>query len=349
MDIYNFLPYLKDKKIIIDDVFLSYSDKIHSHRSAYARIIKNQLDFLGLNTKIAVKNDNLNDYDCFFILLPPEFQKTYNLFLGAEDGNAERLERILNFKGKIFSINKKLVDIGDFVRKRYNASTDKWKKLNVEELSNISNNTQHINLILDSNVFVLGDSHSNSVYIPGSNISRNDGKTLYGILKEGFESYIPNNTKHLISYFGNIDIRHHLCRQENPVESTLMLVNNYINSLKKLNVDKLSVVQLLPIEYEQRKLSKTGYYKGTPFFGSLKERKKLMELFNSKLEELALVNNIKIIKWPKIWYEMDPKEFADTYMEKPYSVHLSPEYYQYDLLTSQKNNKLNIKINSQLF
>ena len=55
---------------------------------------------------------------------------------------------------------------------------------------------------------------------------------------------------------------------------------------------------------------------------------------------------MNVIEWPIDWYSTDPKYFADTYMEKPGSVHLSRAYYQYNFITLEKNKVLNRVINS---
>ena len=105
---------------------------------------------------------------------------------------------------------------------------------------------------IENQILVLGDSHAVSAYKPGANISRNDGKTLYGILKEGMQNYIPEGTKHLISYFGNIDIRHHLGRQKDPLFSTIKLAEDYIKHLEELNIPKITV----GIKLEKLKIEK---------------------------------------------------------------------------------------------
>jgi hypothetical protein len=43
-------------------------------------------------------------------------------------------------------------------------------------------------------------------------------------------------------------------------------------------------------------------------------------------------------EWPTNWYMIDPEDYAKTYMEKPGSVHLSPEFYEWDLVNNAANN-----------
>lgn len=352
VNIYEILDVLKDgtmcpaKRIAIDDVVTTYSPKEASHKSAWAYLLAAQLKSIGINAEVLDKSSDIHQYDVWLVALPMEFQGSYNLFGGATDEPAERMQRLLDFQGEVFCINREMPDVGAFAQSRMKACSDLWKALDVEGLTEKCKHIQTVNLTLKSNTFVLGDSHSVSVWHPGSNISRNDGKTLFGVMREGMGNYIPEGTKHLITYFGNIDIRHHLCRQEKPVDATKKLVKDYFEHLKSLNIEKVSIVKLLPIEFEERRIPKTGFYKGTPFIGSQRERTQLMQIFNEQIDNLKAIYNMNVIEWPSDWYSSDPKYFADTYMEKPGSVHLSRAYYQYDFITLKKNKALNKVINS---
>jgi len=235
-------------------------------------------------------------------------------------------------------------DIGKFAESRMKSCSQMWSELDTKRLSEICANTATLDLTLESDTFVLGDSHSVSAYKPGANISRNDGKTLFGVLKEGMQNYIPEGTKHLISYFGNIDIRHHLGRQADPMFSAITLAEDYIKHLETLNIPKITVVALLPIEYEERRIPKTGWHKGTPFIGTQKARTEIMIGFNQVARRLCKEKGFEFKEWPSHWYTTHPKEFADKYMEKPGSVHLSRQYYHYDLDTGKGNGELTQKI-----
>lgn len=334
------------KKIAIDDVVTTYSSKEASHKSAWAYLLAAQLKSIGLDAEVINKSGDIHQYDVWLVALPMEFAGSYNLFGGATDEPALRMQRLLDFQGEVFCLNREMPDVGAFAQSRMKSCSPIWAELDIEGLTQKCKDIKTLDLTLDSNTFVLGDSHSVSVWQPGSNISRNDGKTLFGVLKEGMNSYIPKGTKHLITYFGNIDIRHHLCRQDKPVESVKKLVKDYFEHLKSLNIEKVSVVKLLPIEFEDRRIPKTGWYKGTPFIGSQRERTQLMQIFNEEVSNLSTIYNMNVIEWPIDWYTTDPKYFADTYMEKPGSVHLSRAYYQYNFITLEKNKVLNRVINS---
>ncbi len=340
----NILESLKGKKIAIDDVVTTFSDKKTSHKSAWTYMMKHQLNYLGLDCDVLTKNDDVSQYDVWLVALPMEFQGSYNLFGGAQDDTAMRMQRLIDFPGRVFCLNREMPDIGKFAESRMKSCSQMWSELDTKRLSEICANTATLDLTLESDIFVLGDSHSVSVYKPGANISRNDGKTLYGVLKEGIENYIPQGTQHLISYFGNIDVRHHICRQADPLFSAITLAEDYIKHLETLNIPQITVVGLLPIEYEERRIPKTGWHKGTPFIGSQKERSEIMNGFNQTIKRLCKEKGFEFKEWPEHWYSAHPKEFADTYMEKPGSVHLSRQYYHYDFDSGEENRELKQKV-----
>jgi len=331
---------LKGKKIAIDDVVTTYSQKKASHKSAWSYLLQAQLKHHGLDVDVLDKSGNIHDYDVWLIAMPMEFQGTYNLFGGAGDEPAARIARFLDFNGDIFCLNREMPDVGEFVRSRSKSCTENWKALDDLAISEKCKNLKTINLKTDTGTFVLGDSHSVSVMPLGSDISRNDGKTLFGALKEGFSTYIPEGTTHLISYFGNIDVRHHMCRQADPVMSIRRIAMDYIDHLKSLDVPNITVHKLLPIEFEGRRIPKTGWYKKAPFFGTREERANLVKIFNRTIQDLGESAGFTILGWPDHWYSENPESFAKNYMEKPGSVHLSREFYYWDWNTGNKNSNL---------
>jgi len=342
---------LKGKKVAIDDVVTTYSTKLSSHKSAWSYLIQSQIKHHGINADVLTKSDNIHEYDVWLVALPMEFAGTYNLFGGATDEPAERIKRFLDFKGDIYILNREMPDVGEFVRSRLKSCSDGWKALDNEAISAKCKEVSTVRLIAGTGTFVLGDSHSVSVAPFGSDICRNDGKTLFGTLKEGIHNYIPEGTSHLITYFGNIDVRHHLCRQSNPYQAAVDLATNYIKQLQgleSLNINKITVHTLLPIEYEGRRIPKTGWYKGTPFAGSRLERVEVMEAFNHTVRKLGKEAGFEVLDWPTHWFEENAEDFANNYMEKPGSVHLSREFYYWDWNTGNKNQNL-IKKTISLF
>lgn len=194
---------------------------------------------------------------------------------------------------------------------------------------------------------VIGDSHAPSAYIPKSLILRKDGRTLNGIIKKGIKKEITDfgydydQVKSLVCYWGNIDVRHHICRTPNHVTAVNELINAYEKELLKHHDagKKIELVSLLPIEDESRKLPSTGCYLGTPFFGSRAERQAVVKHINEAFAALADLHGWTLFKWPESWYSMDGISFFDK-MEKPRSVHLARKYYRWDLENDCINSNL---------
>ena len=80
----------------------------------------------------------------------------------------------------------------------------------------------------------------------------------------------------------------------------------------------------VPIEHEERKIPKTGYYKKTPFYGDRGKRIQLDFIMMKKMKE----SEFNCVSPPSERYMMDGEEYAKTYMELGGSVHMSPTHYR---------------------
>jgi hypothetical protein len=146
----------------------------------------------------------------------------------------------------------------------------------------------------------------------------NDG---LGVYFKDFDSRI----RELECYFGNIDIRHHLCRVEGDrLQNTRDLADRYITAVEALPIEKVSIYELLPIEDISRKLPKSGYYKDKPFWGTWEERNECRLVFREQLEKKA--TRTKIIRWVDPLMNKQGQLDFDK-MEKPQSIHLSRAAY----------------------
>jgi hypothetical protein len=79
-----------------------------------------------------------------------------------------------------------------------------------------------------------------------------------------------------------------------------------------------------PVEHEERKLPKSGYYKGKPFYGSQAERAQLVR----DIRSFMLEEGTNPVLYPEEWLDLPPQVYAEQCMEKPQSVHLSPTVYR---------------------
>ena len=203
-----------------------------------------------------------------------------NLFGGVSDKLIKRLKKFNNYKGKVICFGPKLD--WKIVAEQRNIDIDLFYCPNIDyyDPSNLHDK------------LVLGYSHTLAVYKHGFGLQRVDGKTLHGFLKDGIETYIKReDLKELIFYAGNIDIRHHLNRQPNPLNTALSLIDRLETQLIALNVPKISVVCVLPIENELRKLPKSIMYKDKPFAGGWHERHFLVHNMNESIRKMCKRNN----------------------------------------------------------
>ena len=130
----------------------------------------------------------------------------------------------------------------------------------------------------------------------------------------------------------------HICRlatdSQDQRELTMDLVKRYVAELQSWQernaVECIEVVASLPIENESRKLPKTGYFKGKPFWGTWEERDSVHKVFNEALNLECQKNGFSFITWPDN-FTNEAGELDFRYMEKPRSVHVSPEHYMWEI------------------
>lgn len=331
----------KNSCIGITNLLTNITTKDHSHKGGWAKLLRCQLIEEGYkNTKIIDKNDRLDGFDLIIFDLGAEFSGVLNLFGGMNDKTTDRLLELHDFEGDMYSWQHNIPDIKILDKRRKNDSTCKrFKNLNknfIFELNNklLNINTDNVfNHVYRTNRILIGDSHTPSVWTSDYMIFRRDGRTLKGMLEHKTIDKIYNECKShalmiddIMVYAGNIDIRHHVLRQEDPVNYVIRLAKDLLMEIP-YEVSG-TICQLLPIENESRKLPKTGYFKGEAFKGSWAERSAAVEIFNR-----ILINNeqgLEVYKHPKSFYN-ELGELTFNVMERPQSIHISPMHYRWDL------------------
>ena len=179
------------------------------------------------------------------------------------------------------------------------------------------------------NRICIGDSHSISVAPTNWSVNRNDGKTLRGALKKGLESYIPDNAVAVRFKFGDIDLRHHAARKEDCFTYIGNLAFEYARQLMEIKRKRdcgVEVVIAMPQTPDSRKIPATGFFDGTPFFGSLELRQMLTECFNEALSEELDGSGVDVIGYNDEYYDEDGL-LDVTKMEAKQSFHLAPKWY----------------------
>jgi hypothetical protein len=306
------------------------SNRQHSHRGSWAKIWADLL-----YADVIYSNDEYEKHDEVYIYHGMEWSGSFNLFGGAQD--VTQFQRFLDAKCRFFSLDIDMPDYGAIGKTRLNNCSEEWAKFDWDALSEKCKQIPKIQMSdLQLSHLIVGDSHANSVYKSKSMVDRHDGKTLYGALKQGLESYVEpyyhNNLSKVTFYFGNIDIRHHILRY--PESNALELMDNYERELKKVH-DKygvqIAVVAPLWIENESRKLPKSGYHNGTPFYGDWSSRERMRELFTNRIFGMCSKHGWEF-KQHSESLKNDKGELDFECMEKPKSVHLSPKYYMEEKL-----------------
>ena len=246
--------------------------------------------------------------------------ETINLFGGYTEELENSIENLLKSK-EIISLEKTCPGYGVLLEKRKDV-------LNKSLMSDLTKRLSNVHVLeqtdLDLDCLAVGDSHTAAYSSHGSAIIKRDGTTLFGQIKDDF-SYIRQYCdkkpwKKITLSLGNIDIRHHILR--NYADWRGML-----DQLKQFGDNLGTYVEYSapwPVEFEGRRLPKSGYYKGTPFFGSQSERAQLVNNWISYMYDIKM----NVVQPPETWYTMHPEEYANTYMEKPQSVHLSSSSYR---------------------
>jgi hypothetical protein len=254
-------------------------------------------------------------YDLLYICEGVNFvEGSFNVPGGPQNIHTEKMKAIVEFKGELRYSNS-LFDFNKFNQ-----------RLKVEgqfpDTSMIAWYNTFLSHGLHNRKGVIGDSHALSVWKPGYSLDFTAGRTLHGFLRRESVEQINNRFDETTLYFGNIDLRFHLMRQENPQQATADLFNRYVDFAKQLK--KATLVELLPVEHESRKIPGTGLYKKQPFFGTRAERMQVREIANE------IINNsgLEVIQWPSEWIDEDGTKMLDI-LEMKQSVHLRPKNYPY--------------------
>ena len=264
---------------------------------------------------------------------------------------AKKAKMFENFEGKLYSLDIDCPMYGTLLKTRIKPWVpDIFKNLNFEKIDQVCKSAETLRQSdLKRNYLVLGDSHSLSAWDIDASLCRLDGQTLNGAINRGFDTWIDefaiadtdknSSLKILRVYFGNIDIRHHICRLNNDslsqVRATRELARRYFHELKRIKdkygLEKIEIVGAIPIEDESRKLPKTGYYKGKPFWGSWSERNTVYKNFNTLLKGMCQrLAGYEYVPWPRQFLN-EANQLDVQYMERPQSVHISPEHYMWSI------------------
>jgi len=255
-------------------------------------------------------------YDILYVCEGVNFvEGSFNIPGGPRPIHTEKMKAIADYGGEIRFSNSYF----DF-----NKFNQRLKIPDVEypDVKSISWYNTFLAHGLETKKGVIGDSHALSVWRPGYSLDFTAGRTLHGFLRRESAEEINSRFDQTTLYFGCIDVRFHLMRQENPKQATIDLFTRYVEFAKQLK--NATLVNLLPVEHESRKIPGTGLYKKQKFFGTRAERMEVREIANKIMNESGL----KTIQWPEEWIDEDGTKMLDI-LEMKQSVHLRPKYYPF--------------------
>ena len=262
---------------------------------------------------VNVSPETWHDYDALFVCEGVNFVPgSFNVPGGPQNLHYEKMKAIGSYKGPVKFINN------EFDFEKFN------KRLKIEDLNFPVGNFVDLfkSYGRQTKKCVIGDSHALSVWRPKFALDFTPGRTLHGFLKRNTPEQINEMYDETILYFGNIDLRFHLMRQEDPKQATIDLFTKYVEFAKQLKNTVL--VEPLPIEHESRKIPGTGLYKKQPFFGTRLDRMEIRDIAIKTLRNSGL----KTIRWPDNWIDADGTKMLDI-LEMKQSVHLKPKNYPF--------------------
>jgi hypothetical protein len=272
------------------------------------------------NLKVGINHDG-DPVEILYLDHGVNFGGSLNLFGGFTPELKHRIDNFLK-ADIVYSLDMDMPEYGNMLAKRKDVEDKYWCAVVQAKCDGAKT---LLSTDLDTNWLTIGDSHTAAFAPEGSMVIKTDGLTLNGQIRSNFQ-YVRdhiwkcNNLQGITLSFGNIDIRHHLCRLGIDPRDMWIELKRFGDSLP-IPVE-YSVPW--PIEYEGRRLPKTGYYKNQPFWGTHFERTQMLERI---LETMDMVSMNRVL-YPMDWLKMDPEVFAKEKMESTSSVHISPENYR---------------------
>lgn len=329
-------------KAILNCPFIPIASRMASHRGAQGAVYADMIRQTGLELDVnwSGKIHDHNAYDVLYVYHGNDWFGTMNLYGGMYAfPYAFNTRNLSQFKGKVYSLAIPFPAYHEMIAQKIEAMKGKprpiqkeWTEVDLKNLERMHKTAEVVKFPHITDKIVIGDSHSICMYRPGWTVNSVPFKTLNGAISMGLESFITEvapvkSFSEVEFYFGNIDVRHHLCRvSPDHRRNAEELATKYYQAVLDLPVKKKAIYELLPLENESRKLPKTGYYKDRPFWGTWSQRNEARKVFNDTVERLCSSGKVRFIRWTD--YLLNSKGELDfDFMEKPQSIHLSREYY----------------------
>ena len=298
---------------MITGTFSKIPRKKNSHGYGWARTWAENLN-VGIN-------HDADPVEILYLDHGVNFGGSINLFGGFDEKLKQRVDNFL-LADKVYSLDIDMPEYGNMLAKRKDCPDKDWCARVQDKCDGAQT---MLSTDLDTDWLTIGDSHSAAFAPEGSMVIKTNGLTLNGMIKNNFQ-YVRdhmakcNNLQGITLVFGNIDLRHHICRLGIDYRDMWIELKRFGDSLPI----PVEYAVPWPIEFEGRKLPKTGYYKGQPFWGSYYERSQALA---GIIETMDMISMNKIM-YPNEWLMMNPEVYAKEKMEGTSSVHISPECYR---------------------
>jgi hypothetical protein len=333
--------------LLLSTPLIPISQRMGSHRGAQGIIYGEMLREDGYDVVANISGphylEDFNQFNGLIVYHGNDFTGTTNLFGGlAKFPYVHNFVNFSKFKGPVYSIGIDMPDYGGMIKSLMDRPTNqkegkidpRWHDADFENLERMYQTASKISFLPRKKI-VGGDSHTICMYRPGWEANAVQYKTLYGALKVGLEQFVEINLplkdlEEIEFYFGNIDVRHHLCRQPDPIEAARELARRYYIAVREIDFKgPKRVYELLPPENERRSLPKTGYYEGTAFFGSRTLRNECRQAFRDELIHCEKIRGgVEVVLWVDKYLIINKAGELDfKSMEVPHSVHLSRASY----------------------
>ena len=309
-------------------------DNTQSHNYGYALTWHQRLEESKIVPDITcILNSEI---DTIYACQDASYIDRINFFGGVSNTNRNNLYRYVymsKLNTEIYSLDHDFSEIIDILITR--KDIQEWLQhtsINQEDLEELKTKVTTLQMQdLGFKEIIFGDSHTMAYSLPHQAIHRFDGMTLYSMIKDDAQPLIDrlrpaiDGIKKITLCLGSIDIRHHILRKENyiaPEEFVEMYAKGLRAAEDELKV-KITACAPVPVEYERRKLPKTGQYKKSNFYGHRNARHD----YTMKFIDALIYHDILSIMPPVHWYEMDPYVYAQSIMEPVSSVHIGAHSY----------------------